>query len=110
MTEASPPPLSMRVARRLFPPLFNRVDALRSELMVARERQGELNATVEQLSRQVERLEAYQQVTRDELRADFGGLVASLPGTADGLAPAEALRRRLDEALLHAEVLTEQTR
>lgn len=110
MTEASPPPLSMRVARRLFPPLFNRVDALRVDLQVARARQAELNATLEQLSRQVERLEAYQQVTRDELRADFGGLVASLPGTADGLEPAEALRRRLDEALLHAEVLTEQTR
>jgi SAM-dependent methyltransferase len=110
MTEPTPQPVPMRVARRVLAPVFSRLDALRQELQDSRERQDVLAATVEQLSRQVERLEAYQQVTRDELRTEFGGLVDSLPGTADGLAPAEALRRRLDEALLHAEVLAEQSR
>jgi SAM-dependent methyltransferase len=110
MTEPTPQPVPMRVARRVLSPVFSRLDALRQELQDSRERQDVLAATVEQLSRQVERLEAYQQVTRDELRDEFGGLVASLPGTADGLAPAEALRRRMDEALLHAEVLAEASR
>lgn len=110
MTDPIRPSTSMRLARRLLAPVFARVDAVRGELETTRRRQDELSAVLEQLSRQVERLEAYQQVTREQMRGEFESLVASLPGTAEGMEPAEALRRRLDEALLHAEVLADQTR
>ena len=111
MSDPTPvPATAKRVARRLLAPVFERIDALRAELQRSREAQERQGAQLEQLTRQVERLEAFQQVTRDQMSAEFAGLVADLPGTARGMAPAEALRTRLDEALLHAEVLAESAR
>ena len=111
MTEPTPvPDTAKRLARRAFAPVFERIDALRAELQRSREAQQRQGAQLEQLARQVERLEAFQQVTRDQMAAELAGVTAELPGIAAGMTPAEALRTRLDEALLHAEVLAESAR
>lgn len=111
MTQPTPAPdVAKRLARRAFAPVFERIDALRAELQRSREAQERQGAQLEQLARQVERLEAFQQVTRDQMAAELAGVTAELPGIAAGMTPAEALRTRLDEALLHAEVLAEAAR
>lgn len=102
--------LAVDAARRLLPGVFDRLDALRGELVDARERQAELAATVEQLARQVARMEAYQQVSLDSIRQDYLDLLSALPDTPEGAGPADALRLRFDHALLHAEALAEESR
>lgn len=101
---------STKVARRLLGPLFARLDAFREDVAATRRRTDELAARLDQLSRQTERLEAYQQVSRDEVRDAFASLTTDLSGSSPDQSPGEILQRRLDHALLHAEALTAETR
>src|SRR5690606_39260690 len=100
----------VKVVRRLLAPAFTRIDAVRDELAHLHRRWDELAARIDQLSRQTERLEAYQQVSRDEVRDAFASLTTALEGTPPDAPPGEILQRRLDHALLHAEALTDETR
>ncbi len=102
--------LALDAARKLLPAVFDRLDALRAELIAARERQAELAAQVEQLSRQVARMEAYQQVSLDAVRQDYRDLLGDLPDVPDDATPAQALRLRFEHGLLHAEALAEESR
>ncbi len=111
MTATSPEHRAIvKVARRLLAPAFARIDAIRDDLARLHARWDELSARVDQLSRQTERLEAYQQVSRDEVRDAFASLTTALADTSPDEAPGEILQRRLDHALLHAEALTDETR
>ena len=99
-----------RSVRRLLSPLTDRLLALRDLVVETRRRLDEVAARVDQLSRQTERLEAYQRVSRDEVTNAFASLTTALSGSSPDQSPGEILQRRLDHALLHAEALTAETR
>ena len=67
-------------------------------------------AQVEQLARQVERLEAFQQVTREEFQAEYADLVSERsidPGRAGSAGGrGRCVAARFDHSLLHAEART----
>ena len=65
---------------------------------------------MEQLSRQVARLEAYQQVSLDAVRQDYRDLLSDLPDLPGDATPAQALRLRFEHGLLHAEALAAESR
>lgn len=99
-----------KALRRLLAPVVGKVEAVRNELAESRRRIDELAARFDQLSRQTERLEAYQQVSRDEVDRAFASLTTELSGSSPDQSPGEILQRRLDHALLHAEALNAETR
>lgn len=96
--------------KRLLSPLTHRLLAVRELVVETRRRLDEVAARVDQLSRQTERLEAYQRVSRDEVTNAFASLTTALSGSSPDQSPGEILQRRLDHALLHAEALTAETR
>lgn len=109
MTAQSPErSTSVKAVRKLLSPVFSRIDAVRDQLAATTRRTDELNARVEQLGGQVERLEAYQQVSRDRIDAAFASLTTALSGTNPDQTPGEILQGRLDHALLHAEALNKE--
>jgi SAM-dependent methyltransferase len=111
MTAPTPAKSStVKVVRRLLAPVFNRIDSIRDDLAAAHRRSDELGARLDQLSRQVERLEAYQHVSREQITTAFASLTTDLSGSSPDQSPGEILQRRLDHALLHAEALTSDLR
>jgi SAM-dependent methyltransferase len=111
MTAPTPEKSStVKVVRRLLAPVFSRIDSVRDDLAAAHRRSDELGARLDQLSRQVERLEAYQHVSREQVTAAFASLTTDLSGSTPDQSPGEILQRRLDHALLHAEALTSDLR
>lgn len=106
MTEPGPAHSpTVKVVRKLLSPLVSRVDAIRDEIAGLREDVDRQAARTDQLSRQTERLEAYQQVSRDEVERAFASLTTDLSGTSPDQTPGQILQGRLDHALLHAEAL-----
>lgn len=114
MSDSPPTPsAAKRVARAAFAPVFRRIDAVRQELVDARERNDRLAAQVEQLSRQVERLEAYQHVTRETFERDMEAMVELLRvevPVGDDVTPPVAMRLAFENVKLHAEAVGLQTR
>jgi SAM-dependent methyltransferase len=101
---------TVRLVRKLVAPVARRLDAVRDLIVETRQLTDVLGARVDQLSRQVERLEAYQRVSRDEVASAFASLTTTLSGSTSDQSPGEILQRRLDHGLLHAEALNAETR
>lgn len=114
MTDTAPSSAAAkRVLRRVLRPVFRRIDDARRELIETRERADRLAAQVEQLARQVERLEAYQHVTRTSFERDLRAMVEQLHvelAAEDDLEPATAMRLAFENVKLHAEAIGLETR
>lgn len=108
MTEAAGPGGSRATAKRLLRPFVGPLVRLRNDVNALLERQAELSARVEQVSRAQERLVAYQDRFVEELRAEYAELASASVGAravldvladrGDEAGAGAALRRELDHA------------
>lgn len=101
------------LARQGLAPLYRRWEALQAEVEALRAGQAALSARVEQIGRAQDRLDAYFDRFREELRAEFGSVVDTAVGAravveelvepgSEGQAGL-ALRHQLDHAVRRAE-------
>ncbi|HEX2575004.1 MAG TPA: hypothetical protein VHK88_01560, partial [Aquihabitans sp.] len=113
--------LAKRAGRVALGPVTTRLDLLRRDMEILFAKHAELAASLEQAVAANQRLEAYFDRYREEVAVQLGGIAGDVRDTVasllEELAPeggpgstGEALRLRIEHAMLHAEAMGAETR